>query len=168
MCSLNEICGKTDRDHQITFIGNCQMIVSTNAIKETQTVQTEPLDLSVRKVSEERIQLQNLSINETNKGQTESFSQSSHSSVHKKTHTVVRYAISFSQSPHLTDHVRTHIGEKPHSCTICGESFVKSSDLSRHKRTYAGEKTCSCTMCRKLFDQSDSLKEHENSQQYAF
>ncbi|CAG9529850.1 unnamed protein product [Cercopithifilaria johnstoni] len=54
---------------------------------EAQTVQTEPLDLSIRKVSEERIQLQNSLINETNEGQTESFPQSSHLSAHKKTHT---------------------------------------------------------------------------------
>ncbi|CAG9530116.1 unnamed protein product, partial [Cercopithifilaria johnstoni] len=40
-----------------------------------------------RKVSEEGLQIQDLSINNTNKGQAESFSQSSHLSTQNKTHT---------------------------------------------------------------------------------
>ncbi|XP_068426952.1 zinc finger protein 84-like isoform X1 [Clinocottus analis] len=51
-------------------------------------------------------------------------------------------------------------GEKPLSCSKCGERFYLKGDLKKHKRIHTREKPFSCSECDKSFTVSGSLKRH--------
>ena len=48
----------------------------------------------------------------------------------------------FSQSSHLTAHKRTHTGDQPYACEHegCGKRFTESGSLTKHKRTHTRDK----------------------------
>ena len=68
---------------------------------------------------------------------------------------------SFSQSRHLAVHKRTHAGMKPFHCDQCDKSFSQSGHLAKHKRTHTGVKPYSCDQCDKLFSNRCTLIRHK-------
>ena len=46
---------------------------------------------------------------------------------------------------HITTRFSTHIGERPHTCTVCGKGFNSLASLREHHYTHTGEKPYICT-----------------------
>ncbi|OCT58367.1 hypothetical protein XELAEV_18002306mg [Xenopus laevis] len=67
----------------------------------------------------------------------------------------------FATLSELTSHQRTHSGEKPFSCSECGKCFSKRSQLNRHHRIHTGEKPFSCSECGKCFPKPSDLILHQ-------
>ncbi|CAG9530245.1 unnamed protein product [Cercopithifilaria johnstoni] len=114
--------------------------------KEAQTIQTEPLDLSVRKVGKQRIEVRNLSINEENKEQVES------------SNLTIQEANS--EQKLQCDVYRRNAGGKLRKCPTCRQNFSDSSNFRTHKRIHTGKKPYQCQTCGNNFSQPSSLKRH--------
>ncbi|XP_073421225.1 oocyte zinc finger protein XlCOF7.1-like [Dendrobates tinctorius] len=63
----------------------------------------------------------------------------------------------------LLVHEMSHAGDRSYSCSECGKSFTLESNLLTHEKIHTEEKPYSCSVCGKCFTLESNLVAHERS-----
>ncbi|EFO13397.2 zinc finger protein [Loa loa] len=161
--------------------------MSNIQIAETQTEQTELLDLSVQKLSREQApdlcllaevadKMPKAEVANKNTDEFDSQNSTVKMNLTVKEDSVKRkraeeIAGKKSKKKLLCDkcgnsiidinrHMMTHTGEKPHSCPICTKNFSQPHDRDIHMRIHTSEKPYHCLTCNKNFSRLSTLNYH--------
>ncbi|RVE65207.1 hypothetical protein OJAV_G00133240 [Oryzias javanicus] len=60
----------------------------------------------------------------------------------------------------LRNHQRLHADARPFGCQVCGKSFYRAQALKLHKTVHAGERAHTCQYCSKSFTVHGNLQRH--------
>ncbi|KAG7301239.1 hypothetical protein JYU34_014139 [Plutella xylostella] len=68
---------------------------------------------------------------------------------------------SFAHTAGLVTHKRKHSGQTPYHCSLCPRSFRTPGHLQYHTRSHTGEKKFECETCDRAFIMKSDLKQHQ-------
>ncbi|CAF2109983.1 unnamed protein product [Rotaria magnacalcarata] len=144
------------------FAINEQYIQYYFHILQNTALQTEPLDLSIKKSGESHLDENDLMESLSPNSSSEISLLSPDDLLNNKRLSCDICDKSFNKQSSLARHKYEHSGVRPFICDICKKAFKHKHHLAEHRRLHTGEKPFQCTKCFKRFSHSGSFSQHMN------